>query len=303
MKKGFITVAVVGAVFATLSLGLGGCKKNNNINIVAKDVYAMSAVSGANYLKDLEGNVAKNLLTSSQTRPTHISNSDVSNIKCGIQMFDQIMINNGISQTTTKVLDNDEYFGTYNFVMKISLPNYGGTTSEYKMYYNETETKTNKEIEDENVEVEVSTNLVGIMLVDGLEFKVQGKREFEVEGNEKESSIEFKTISLENPNNYVVIKQEVENDEVEYEYEVYENGIKISETEFEIEKENNKTFVEMEFADAKLGKVEYKIKQTNVADKFSVEYKNGNVADFIIVQELADGFSFVYSNGFQEDVK
>lgn len=78
-------------------------------------------------------------------------------------------------------------------------------------------------------------------------FDVTGKKEIETEGNEKETSIEFTTKSKANPLNYVKIKQsvEVENgaQEVEYEYEIYENGEKVREFKLEIEDENGKTEV------------------------------------------------------------
>lgn len=301
MNKKFLTLIVSGVMCVPMAFGIAGCnKKDKNINIVAKDVYALSAVSGATYLKEMENSTSLTSKITATTRPAHFSDADTNNLKNSIQMFNQILLDDTLTQQTTLTPETDPYFGTYNFVMNISVPNINGGVDEFKMYYNETETKTNKEIEDASLEVEVSTKLEGIMVVSGDVFDVYGEREFETEGNESESSIEFTTKSKTNPNNFIKISQEVENNEVEFEYEIYKDGIKVSESEFEIEQEKNHTVVELEFKNSNQNKATYKLIKGNNSNEFNVTYKNGATTDTLKIVMLENAFEFTYSNGFTE---
>lgn len=301
MNKKFLTLIVSGVMCVPMAFGIAGCnKKDKNINIIAKDVYALSAVSGATYLKEMENSTSLTSKITATTRPAHFSDADANNLKNSIQMFNQILLDDTLTQQTTLTPETDPYFGTYNFVMNISVPNTNGGVDEFKMYYNETETKTNKEIEDASLEVEVSTKLEGIMVVSGDVFDVYGEREFETEGNESESSIEFTTKSKTNPNNFIKISQEVENNEVEFEYEIYKGGIKVSESEFEIEQEKNHTVVELEFKNSNQNKATYKLIKGNNSNEFNVTYKNGATTDTLKIVMLENAFEFTYSNGFTE---
>lgn len=301
MNKKFLTLIVSSAMCVPMAFGIAGCnKKDKNINIVAKDVYALSAVSGATYLKEMENSTSLTSKITATTRPAHFSDADTNNLKNSIQMFNQILLDDTLTQQTTLTPETDPYFGTYNFVMNISVPNTNGGVDEFKMYYNETETKTNKEIEDASLEVEVSTKLEGIMIVSGDVFDVYGERKFETEGNESESSIEFTTKSKTNPNNFIKISQEVENNEVEFEYEIYKDGIKVSESEFEIEQEKNHTVVELEFKNSNQNKATYKLIKGNNSNEFNVTYKNGATTDTLKIVMLENAFEFTYSNGFTE---
>lgn len=301
MNKKFLTLIVSGVMCVPMAFGIAGCnKKDKNINIVAKDVYALSAVSGATYLKEMENSTSLTSKITATTRPAHFSDADTNNLKNSIQMFNQILLDDTLTQQTTLTPETDPYFETYNFVMNISVPNTNGGVDEFKMYYNETETKTNKEIEDASLEVEVSTKLEGIMIVSGDVFDVYGEREFETEGNESESSIEFTTKSKTNPNNFIKISQEVENNEVEFEYEIYKDGIKVSESEFEVEQEKNHTVVELEFKNSNQNKATYKLIKGNNSNEFNVTYKNGATTDTLKIVMLENAFEFTYSNGFTE---
>lgn len=301
MNKKFLTLIVSGVMCVPMAFGIAGCnKKDKNINIVAKDVYALSAVSGATYLKEMENSTSLTSKITATTRPAHFSDADTNNLKNSIQMFNQILLDDTLTQQTTLTPETDPYFGTYNFVMNISVPNTNGGVDEFKMYYNETETKTNKEIEDASLEVEVSTKLEGIMVVGGDVFDVYGEREFETEGNESESSIEFTTKSKTNPNNFIKISQEVENSEVEFEYEIYKDGVKVSESEFEVEQEKNHTVVELEFKNSNQNKATYKLIKGNNSNEFNVTYKNGATTDTLKIVMLENAFEFTYSNGFTE---
>lgn len=150
-----------------------------------------------------------------------------------------------------------------------------------KLYYDEIATETQVEIEDEETETEISTTLEGVLIANETNFKVEGKKTIETEGNETEYSIEFKTYFDEN--NYVVVEQSSENNELEYEYEIYKNGVKVQKIEIEFEKENNKTELEFELININSDikeKTIYKIKSKD-NELFEISLtKNGETQTF-----------------------
>lgn len=305
MKKKIISIVCALALVGTMTAALtacdvkGGGGNAEKVKVDAKDVYALSALTGAEYLDQTESGATGAAET---TRPGVITDADVSGIKDCLNMFDDIISGGGISQNVAENTDKDGEFKEYPFVMTVTVGNTGITA---KMYYKEVNTVTETEIDDGEEETEVSTTLSGVMVFDGKEFEVSGKKEIETEGNEKETSIEITTKSKANPLNYVKIKQsvEVENgaQEVEYEYEIYENGEKVREFKLEIEDENGKTEVtfKMEIENAP-EETEYKIIKGDVDGKFKIKYEKGKEKGFITVESVEGGYKLTYNNGYFE---
>lgn len=304
MKKKIISIVCALALIGTMTAALTACdvKGGGNaakVKVNANDVYALSALTGAEYLAQTESGATGAAET---TRPGVITDADVSGIKDCLNMFDDILAGGGISQNVAENTDKDGEFKDYPFVMTVTVGNSGITA---KMYYKEVNTVTETEIDDGEEETEVSTTLSGVMVFDDKEFEVSGKKEIETEGNEKETSIEFTTKSKANPRNYVKIKQsvEVENgaQEVEYEYEIYENGEKAREFKLEVEDENGKTEVsfKMEIENAP-EETEYKIIKGDVDGKFKIKYEKGKEKGFITVEAVEGGYKLTYNNGYSE---
>lgn len=304
MKKKIISIVCALALIGTMTAALTACdvKGGGNaakVKVNANDVYALSALTGAEYLAQTESGATGAAET---TRPGVITDADVSGIKDCLNMFDDILAGGGISQNVAENTDKDGEFKDYPFVMTVTVGNTGITA---KMYYKEVNTVTETEIDDGEEETEVSTTLSGVMVFGDQKFDVTGKKEIETEGNEKETSIEFTTKSKTNPLNYVKIKQsvEVENgaQEVEYEYEIYENGEKVREFKLEIEDENGKTEVsfKMEIENAP-EETEYKIIKGDVDGKFKIKYEKGKEKGFITVESVEGGYKLTYNNGYSE---
>lgn len=305
MKKKIISIVCALALIGTMTAALtacdvkGGGGNAEKVKVDANDVYALSALTGAEYLDQTESGATGAAET---TRPSVITDADVSGIKDCLNMFDDIISGGGITQTVEKNEDVEGLYKDYPFVMTVTVGNTGITA---KMYYKEVNTVTETEIDDGEEETEVSTTLSGVMVFDGKEFEVSGKKEIETEGDEKETSIEFTTKSKANPLNYVKIKQsvEVENgaQEVEYEYEIYENGEKAREFKLEIEDENGKTEVtfKMEIENAP-EETEYKIIKGDVDGKFKIKYEKGKEKGFITVEAVEGGYKLTYNNGYSE---
>lgn len=295
-------IAIIAVLTLCLPLALlltacGGQKKQMNTN--SKEMYALSAMSSAIYLQQEQEqtSVVKSMKTvelaqtptqpqtpeQPQTptdKPANITDEDLAGTESCITMFGDIIKNNGVSQTVEKNTDLSEELKNYNFVMTISLPHLSNTNT-YKLYYDEIATETQVEIEDEETETEVSTTLKGVLVVNEIHFKVEGEKTIETEGNNTEYSIEF--ITYLDENNYVVVEQSSENNELEYEYEIYKNGVKVQKIEIELEKENDKTELEFELVNINSGikeKTIYKIKSVD-NELFEISLnKNGEIQTF-----------------------
>ncbi len=305
MKKKIISIVCALALIGTMTAALTACDVKGGggnaakVKVNANDVYALSALTGAEYLAQTESGATGAAET---TRPGVITDADVSGIKDCLNMFDDVISGGGITQTVEKNEDVEGLYKDYPFVMTVTVGNTGITA---KMYYKEVNTVTETEIDDGVEETEVSTTLSGVMVFDGKEFEVSGKKEIETEGDEKETSIEFTTKSKANPLNYVKIKQsvEVENgaQEVEYEYEIYENGEKAREFKLEIEDENGKTEVSFKMEIENVPEeTEYKIIKGDVDGKFKIKYEKGKEKGFITVEAVEGGYKLTYNNGYSE---
>ena len=305
MKKKIISIVCALALIGTMTAALTACDVKGGggnaakVKVNANDVYALSALTGAEYLDQTESGATGAAET---TRPGVITDADVSGIKDCLNMFDDIISGGGITQTVEKNEDVEGLYKDYPFVMTVTVGNTGITA---KMYYKEVNTVTETEIDDGEEETEVSTTLSGVMVFGDQKFDVTGKKEIETEGNEKETSIEFTTKSKANPLNYVKIKQsvEVENgaQEVEYEYEIYENGEKAREFKLEIEDENGKTEVSFKMEIENVPEeTEYKIIKGDVDGKFKIKYEKGKEKGFITVEAVEGGYKLTYNNGYSE---
>lgn len=305
MKKKIISIVCALALIGTMTAALTACDVKGGggnaakVKVNANDVYALSALTGAEYLAQTESGATGAAAT---TRPGVITDADVSGIKDCLNMFDDILAGGGISQNVAENTDKDGEFKDYPFVMTVTVGNTGITA---KMYYKEVNTVTETEIDDGEEETEVSTTLSGVMVFGDQKFDVTGKKEIETEGNEKETSIEFTTRSQTNRDNYVKIKHsvEVENgaQEVEYEYEIYENGEKAREFKLEIEDENGKTEVSFKMEIENVPEeTEYKIIKGDVDGKFKIKYEKGKEKGFITVEAVEGGYKLTYNNGYSE---
>lgn len=305
MKKKIISIVCALALIGTMTAALTACDVKDGggnaakVKVNANDVYALSALTGAEYLAQTESGATGAAET---TRPGVITDADVSGIKDCLNMFDDILAGGGISQNVAENTDKDGEFKDYPFVMTVTVGNTGITA---KMYYKEVNTVTKTEIDDGEEETEVSTTLSGVMVFGDQKFDVTGKKEIETEGNEKETSIEFTTRSQTNRDNYVKIKQsvEVENgaQEVEYEYEIYENGEKAREFKLEVEDENGKTEVSFKMEIENVPEeTEYKIIKGDVDGKFKIKYEKGKEKGFITVEAVEGGYKLTYNNGYSE---
>lgn len=297
----FIAIIVSIILCLPLALILTACgEPKKQVNTNSKEMYALSAISSAIYLQQgqEQSSVGQSMktvkLAQTQTdKPANITDEDLAGTESCLTMFGDIIKNNGYTQTVEKNTDSSEELKKYNFVMTISIPNLSNIGT-YKLYYDEIATETQVEIEDEETETEISTTLEGVLIANEAHFKVEGKKTIETEGNNTEYSIEF--ITYLDENNYVVVEQSSENNELEYEYEIHKNGVKVQKIEIEFEKENDKTELEFELVNINSGikeKTIYKIKsEDNELFEISLN-KNGEIQTF--QAKIAEGkINFIF---------
>jgi len=194
------------------------------------------------------------------------------------------------------------------FAKKLTLT---ANNTTYTMYYNEILEGTTTKIDDKKIEHETKSFLYGEVVISGKSdnqtYYVIGSREIESENKkgviENESELEllfttekidisttttsFEQISLDNFDNYVLIEQEAEADEVEFEYTTKINGT-IKSVEIEWENKNGKEELEIEIENNNV-KTKYDIKKVS-DNKYSVKLKKDNKKTLFFIEKVDGNF-------------
>ncbi len=320
-KKIIVSIVIVAIVVTSIVAGIVViASKNKKVKLSTRDMYAMSAATSIAYLSNSGQASSVNQvqppeliasMMSATEKPTNITDSDITGIKNCLSMFDEIVLGGGFDQSIKNNTSTDALLNDYTFEMNISLPTGSGSSDLCTMYFNEIETATQTKIDDGQKEIETNTTFEGIIVYGDEKFVVEGKREVEVEGNETENSIEFKTYKnssstgvTADKNNYVVVEQSFEDDEVEYEYIFYKNGQKIQDIELEYEQTRRSVEIEFQLKDLSSGTLNetlFKIMKGNNSSEFIVTViKNGKKDKITITKLENNSYKFTYSNGFSQ---
>ncbi len=322
-KKNLIMALTIATMLVSSVVGLTACGGGNNndggnegTQSGARDVYAMSALSSVAYLSGGGEAQAVNGLMAAMpatARPTNVTEGDIDGILNCLTMFDGMITGGGVEQTVKENTSEDPMVSGYPLEMVITLHNATGAAQTYSMYFRELATNTQTEIDDGVEEIEVSTTFEGVIVYGEEYFIVAGEREVETEGNERETSLEFRTYKnvgvnelVADENNYVVIEQSAENTETEYEYTFYENGRKVREVELEYEETRSGAEVSFEwenYAQNARSETEYTVRKGGANGAFQVAFEKNGAKDTITVEVRAEGgYTFRYTNGFEENV-
>ena len=311
MKKfsKLLTVLSALALSAALTFGAVACsgnkddKKSQAPSTSAQDVYATSALSGASYLSASgassvrRASAAVNSASIEINAPAFNFEGVAPKIKDGLELVDSLLAGN-VSEKIEINTEKDGEFAAYTYLMTVTVD--GKEVA--RMYFNETSTKTETEQDDDDYEskTETSTTLEGVIVKGDKKFEVVGKKELEVEGNEKEFSVEFRTKADEN--NYVEFSYESEKDEnsleTSYTVKIVRNGKVLQETELEYETENGKTEVELSFKAFK--GIKFKISKDDVNDNvFRLSYIIGESSFNVTVTKTETGYNFTIDGNHQ----
>lgn len=311
MKKfsKLLTVLSALALSAALTFGAVACsgnkddKKSQAPSTSAQDVYATSALSGASYLSASgassvrRASAAVNSTSIEINTPAFNFEGVAPKIKDGLELVDSLLAGN-VSEKIEINTEKDGEFAAYTYLMTVTVD--GKEVA--RMYFNETSTKTETEQDDDDYEskTETSTTLEGVIVKGDKKFEVVGKKELEVEGDEKEFSVEFRTKADEN--NYVEFSYESEKDEnsleTSYTVKIVRNGKVLQETELEYETENGKTEVELSFKAFK--GIKFKISKDDVNDNvFRLSYIIGESSFNVTVTKTETGYKFTIDGNHQ----
>lgn len=229
---------------ATLALGLTACSNSasnsggeTNAPQNSEQSYAVSAISAVNIITAMSETSATTAVKSALAT-TVTDEEKLASLDEYMAIVDGILSDSSYG-VTNAASDRTEY----EVKSTLSFADISGSTVTYVMYYNETNVR---EYAKKN-ETERRSDISGILIIEGVEYAINGVTEGETEGSESEWETEF-TVTLSSTS-YFIIKQECEEDngesEIEYEYSLYENNSLVKRSTFSYEQEKDETEIEM----------------------------------------------------------
>lgn len=342
MKKKLLLIGL--SLILTFSLAFAACNNGGKSSLSSYDAYGIGAVSGVKLLgsnvssKAIKTLYAARSAAALQTEDNGATVSTLSNlsdtasptaetdgseqaVKDQAERFNEYFTALdsflGEDVVSTKTEQNTDSAYPYEVKMTISGRDFDGEVVTYVMYYTETLQPENSFDfdDDDDDEMENQYRLVGVMVIDGINYHLEGERTEETEKDETETELKIRAYAdVNDKSSYVQMVQEhsVESNEkeMEYVYSIYENGKLIEQTavEFETERDGNKveTEYELEFrSGAYRGRysVEREVKnnKTEITVRYNIDGKSGNFRINEIVDESGNKkYRYTYNDG---DVK
>ena len=326
MKKKILLIGL--SLTMAMSTALTACgdpdKGRTNALSSPNDVYGMGAVSSVRLLGSNVSVSAVNTFSAvhaaAQTRSSDVMLSSAADnseqeVKEQTERFNEYFtaldsfLGEDVVSTITEANTNSKY--EYETKMTVNGKDFNGETVTYTMYYTETLIKADSTDE----ETENQYELVGVMVIDGADYYLEGERTEETEKDESETELKIRAYADKtDKTSYIQMEQEysVEDGETEteYVYSIYANGELVEQTavEFETENKNNKveTEYELEFrSGTSKGKyvVESEVKDNKSAIK--VKYDIDGKTGVFHIREITDEngekrYEYSYSDGSKQ---
>ena len=300
LLKGLTLLSLAGSLVSCGNTTSGRTDiSHGNIEEVKESILAKQASTGLEAMKLME-NISGTHNLKLRNSKNNISQNDIDTIQQLLSQFDMILENNNLFDSTISESDIAEY----STKETITLKDINGKQESYTLYYNETNSFTDVEHDDDELETETTTLYEGIALysVDGSEVKYNFNSITTVseENNEIEIESTFRLREENNPSNYIIIEKEneTEGSEVEdsYEYTIYNNNRKVYEYGISVEFDDvrNKKQIELE-----LNNTEYEVDkiERNGETLFYVEVENDNTdeeADLIFRKVIDENGNVSY---------
>ena len=329
MKKSLLLTGMAMTAAATIALAAcGETGKSGGASLETEDVYGMGAVTTVRLLGSEFSAQAIQGLSSVKALGATFAAEDpaqggteelpggdgaatedpaISQAEKFNQYFNMLDTMLGEEIVHTQVSENkDEGYAAYTHKMTITGKDMEGNDVTHLMYY--TERLVSKEKEEDEEEREY--RLTGVMVLDGVEYAMEGGREEEREAGETEDEIYIRAyLNEQDKGTYVQVEQEtsVEEGETEkeYVYSIYENGKLIEETavEFETEREGGKEEAEyeLEFRQGE-SRGKYKVERESYGEnaKMKVSYEiDGTYGEFHIRRTTDENGNAVYEYTFE----
>lgn len=304
MKKKILIAGLCAAL--SMPLALIGCGKSNDNMLSATDVYGFGAVSTIKLLGSETAAAALKSFSEVAATDTQTQNNDV---KAQIDKFNEYFLALdsflGKDVVSTRAEDNPDAQFDYQTKLTIRGKDFDGNDTQYVMYYTETE---QTQIVDED-EVEKYYALSGVMVIDEVQYNLEGQRVTEEERGERETEIKIVAYQNDRSNRIEMIQEhsvESGETETEYVYSIYANNVLKEQTsvEFEIENKHNKqeTGYEIEFiSGTERGKYSIEREVKNNVTEIEVEYNlSGQIGRFVIKEIEIEGqkyYQYSFSDG------
>lgn len=186
---------------------------------------------------------------------SELTEEQLATVNSYMALVENLLANGGLSAIRTES-DREGY----EIREEVSFSDLAGNVISYVMYYNSTLDYT--EIDDDETESRYSIS--GVMVIDGVDYALEGYTETETSEKENESESYFKVTLADG--SYIVMEQEVEDDETSLVYKVVKDKQVVEKIKFEYETEHGET--ELKMCVEKDGvKTELKFKEETEQDK------------------------------------
>lgn len=298
-RKGFIAGLIALIAAAVLLIGatvtMSACTTSTAAFGLSKnDVFAFAGMTTGQLLGDLGGSaVGSSAAGGTQTAGTEADAQMTEVLDKYMHMADTL-VSGGVTQVTEESDDPN-----YQYKMTVTVSDTLGAGGSYVMYYNEyfegenvnplpsdtaaasfenyrdrdrdRDDDDHDDDDHDDDEQERASVIEGKLVIGENEYVIEGKREIEEERGDSEAETELKAYI--NENTFVRFKQEIENNEQSFAYEIYEDGRKTDEFEIEIESEsktNKNGTVTMDVQKISLELID----EDGVPVEFELKYKN-----------------------------
>ena len=262
MKKTITLILAASAL--TLALGATACNTGgislggtSDTPASSESVYGVSAATAGMLIQSMKAEAPSSSQTPDSTlpetpqetpepQPTEPAAPDTTGsafpeLDGYMGLVDSFLNGNGYSVEVT-----DSGRAEYDEMMKISYSGLNGSTK-YEMHYNKILIPDFDDDDRWEKEEEEEYALKGVLVIDGMEYPVQGVREIERERGEYESETEFRVTLEDGRSVWVEQSESSEKDEheLEYSYLIRENGRVVERSSFSFEEEKGETELEM----------------------------------------------------------
>ncbi len=323
MKKKFLTVGLCLTMVTSMALAACGNPDKGNALSSPNDVYGMGAVSSVKLLESympasaVKTFSAVNAAAKPRTRAVEsayaTADTSESEVKEQAVKFNEYFtaldsfLGDDVVSTSTVANTDSNY--DYATKMTINGKDFNGSTVTYTMYYTETLVKA-----DADEETESEYQLVGVMVIDGENYYLEGERSEESEKDESETELRIRAYAdKQDKTSYIQMEQEysVENGETEteYVYSVYAGGELLEQTAVEFDKENKdgkaETEYELEFRSG-ASKGKYTVEREVVENKAEIKVKyaiDGKSGEFRIREITGENGEKQYEYTFSDNEK
>ena len=235
MKKSILKFTAISCAVAGACALFTGCGSENSGSAEQREeFYGLGAVSCVEILgSSLNMKSVKTFASLAKTAGTASDDikEQAENFNKYFAALDSFLDDSALSIVAQE--NTDEAYPSFATKLTVKGKDIAGNATEYVMYYNETfiDQKVDKD------ETESRYALEGVMLSEGVEYRLAGGKEVETEDGEREEELKIRAYTGEGYGNFVEMKSEVSVEdgerENEFVYRIYADNKLVEETSVE----------------------------------------------------------------------